>query len=48
MPKKEQKKEEPDEPVGDLRVLELKNFLPEIPLPRPITHDYPTFQVLCY
>jgi len=41
MPKKKDAKEEPSEPLGDLRVLELKNFLPEITLPRPIDPRLP-------
>jgi len=41
MPKKKDEKEEPYEPLGDLRVLELKNFLPEITLPRPIDPRLP-------
>ncbi len=41
MPKKKDEKEEPEQPLGDLRVLELKNFLPEIPLPRPIDPRLP-------
>ena len=38
--KKEQEDEEP-KPLSDLRVLELKNFLPEIKLPRPIDPRLP-------
>ena len=41
MPKKNKDEEEPSQPLNDLRVLELKNFLPEIPLPRPIDPRLP-------